>query len=196
MIKDEKPGEEQSQRVIKSSLLSVSSGSPDGSEQHVGVMNATFSAPCSLVPIDSCHLGAHNPVFLQQASCVTGGVYVKSQHVSFVNHRPSISFAPVVAVQWRICSISAASQQQQCNRQEERDKKSLEEDKMLESCSFGGSGEEAFVPSETEKLNPIQGEESSSRGQTREDLKQIPGASAKHEQGTFLLVGNHHLFYL
>ena len=120
MIKDEKPGEEQSQRVIKSSLLSGSSGSPDGSEQHVGVMNATFSAPCSLVPIDSCHLDAHNPVFLQQASCVTGGVYVKSQHVSFVNHRPSISFAPVVAVQWRICSISAASQQQQCSRPEER----------------------------------------------------------------------------
>ena len=120
MIKDEKPGEEQSQRVIKSSLLSGSSGSPDGSEQHVGVMNAIFSAPCSLVPIDSCHVGAHNPVFLQQASCVTGGVYVKSQHVSFVNHRPSISFAPVVAVQWRICSISAASQQQQCSRPEER----------------------------------------------------------------------------
>nr|TKS06665.1 hypothetical protein D5086_0000120890 [Populus alba] len=88
MIKDEKPGEEQSQRVIKSSLLSGSSGSPDGSEQHVGVMNATFSTPCSLV--------------------------------SFVNHRPSISFAPVVAVQWRICSISAATQQQQCSRPEER----------------------------------------------------------------------------
>nr|TKR90780.1 uncharacterized protein D5086_0000229980 [Populus alba] len=59
------------------------------------------------------------------------------------------------------------------------DNKSLEEDKMLESCSFGGSGEEAFVPSKTEKLNPIQCEEGSSRGQTREDLKQIPGASAK-----------------
>jgi transcription initiation factor TFIIH subunit 3 len=40
--------------VIKSSLLSGSSGSPDGPEQHVAVMNATFAAPCSLVPIDSC----------------------------------------------------------------------------------------------------------------------------------------------
>jgi hypothetical protein len=59
------------------------------------------------------------------------------------------------------------------------DSKSLEEDKMLESCSVGGSGEEASVPSKTEQLNPIQCEESSSRGQTREDLKQIPGASAK-----------------
>ena len=58
------------------------------------------------------------------------------------------------------------------------DNKSLEEDKMLESCSFGGSSEEASVPSKTEKLNPIQCEESSSRNQTREDLKQIPGASA------------------
>ncbi|KAJ6861247.1 hypothetical protein NC651_037353 [Populus alba x Populus x berolinensis] len=59
------------------------------------------------------------------------------------------------------------------------DNKSSEEDKMLESCSFGGSGEEALVPSKTEKLNPIQCEESSSHGQTREDLKQIPRASAK-----------------
>ncbi|KAJ6951565.1 hypothetical protein NC653_040878 [Populus alba x Populus x berolinensis] len=59
------------------------------------------------------------------------------------------------------------------------DSKSLEEDKMLESCSAGGSGEEASVPSKTEQLNPIKCEESSSRGQTREDLKQIPGASAK-----------------
>jgi len=67
MIKEEKPGEEQSQRVIKSSLLSGSSGSPDGPEQHVAVMNATFSAPCSLVPINSCQVGAHYPVFLQQA---------------------------------------------------------------------------------------------------------------------------------
>jgi transcription initiation factor TFIIH subunit 3 len=64
---EEKPGEEQSQRVIKSSLLSGSSGSPDGPEQHVAAMNATFSAPCSLVPIDSCQVGAHYPVFLQQA---------------------------------------------------------------------------------------------------------------------------------
>ncbi|KAL9344537.1 hypothetical protein Peur_062212 [Populus x canadensis] len=59
------------------------------------------------------------------------------------------------------------------------DSQSLEEDKMLESCSVGGSGEEASVPSKTEQLNPIQCEESSCRGQTREDLKQIPGASAK-----------------
>ncbi|KAG6778543.1 hypothetical protein POTOM_014880 [Populus tomentosa] len=86
--------------VIKDlNFKACSSESPDGSGQHVGVMNATFSAPCSLVPIDSCQVGAHNPVFLQQASYVTGGVYVKSQQVSFVNHRPSISFAPEVAVQ-------------------------------------------------------------------------------------------------
>jgi hypothetical protein len=58
-----KPEEEQSQRVIKSSFLSGSFGSPDGSEQYVAVMNATFSAPRSLVPIDSCRVGAHNPAF-------------------------------------------------------------------------------------------------------------------------------------
>ncbi|KAL3573244.1 hypothetical protein D5086_027148 [Populus alba] len=39
MIKDEKPWEEQSQRVIKSSLLSGSSGSPNGPEQYVAVIN-------------------------------------------------------------------------------------------------------------------------------------------------------------
>ncbi|KAL3597426.1 hypothetical protein D5086_009063 [Populus alba] len=156
MIKDEKPGEEQSQRVIKSSLLLGSYGSPDGTEQHVGVMNATFSAPCSLVPIDSCHLGAHNPVFLQQASYITGVENLLHQR-----------------------NISATAVQQTRGESGRPDNKSLEEDKMLESCSFGGSGEEAFVPSKTEKLNPIQCEEGSSRGQTREDLKQIPGASAK-----------------
>ncbi|KAG6767025.1 hypothetical protein POTOM_028204 [Populus tomentosa] len=66
---DEKPGEEQSQRVIKSSLLPGSSGSPDGPEQHV------------------------------IASCITGGVYVKSQQVSLVNHRPFISVALEVAME-------------------------------------------------------------------------------------------------
>ncbi|KAH8508898.1 hypothetical protein H0E87_010876 [Populus deltoides] len=107
MIKDEKLGKEQSQRAIKSSLLSGSlsmalcyiqrvfrsgplhpqprilclQGSPDGPEQYVAVMNAIFSAQRSMVPIDSCYVGAHNSAFLQQASYITGGVYVKPQHL-------------------------------------------------------------------------------------------------------------------
>ncbi|KAL3564694.1 hypothetical protein D5086_032740, partial [Populus alba] len=189
--------EEQSQRVIKPSLLSGSSESPDGSGQHVGVMNATFSAPCSLVPIDSCQVGAHNPVFLQQASCVTGGVYVKSQQCSRPEERGENTKKqekgqaedrgdreerkhinkgrqPFAESQERRRKKSSANQsllehEQQLHDLTNRysnsissgrpDNKSMGEDKMLESCSFGGSGEEAFVPSKTEKLSPIQCEE-------------------------------------
>ncbi|CAL1410245.1 unnamed protein product [Linum trigynum] len=56
-------------------------GSPDGSEQYVSIMNAIFSAQRSMVPIDCCYVGSHNSAFLQQASYITGGVYVKPQHL-------------------------------------------------------------------------------------------------------------------
>ncbi|KAJ4824647.1 hypothetical protein Tsubulata_020483 [Turnera subulata] len=48
--------------------------------EYVAIMNAIFSAQRSMVPIDSCYVGAHNSAFLQQASHITGGVYVKPQH--------------------------------------------------------------------------------------------------------------------
>ncbi|PKI38438.1 hypothetical protein CRG98_041137 [Punica granatum] len=54
-------------------------GSPDGPEQYVAIMNAIFSAQRSMVPIDSCYIGAQNSAFLQQASYITGGVYLKPQ---------------------------------------------------------------------------------------------------------------------
>ncbi|XP_074263575.1 general transcription and DNA repair factor IIH subunit TFB4 [Silene latifolia] len=54
-------------------------GSPDGPEQYVSVMNAIFSAQRSMVPIDSCVVGAQHSAFLQQASYITGGVYLKPQ---------------------------------------------------------------------------------------------------------------------
>ncbi|XP_015583168.1 general transcription and DNA repair factor IIH subunit TFB4 isoform X2 [Ricinus communis] len=103
MIRDEKLGKgEESKRKIASSLLSGSlsmalcyiqrifrsgplhpqpRGSPDGPEQYVAVMNSIFSAQRSMVPIDSCYVGGHNSAFLQQASYITGGVYVKPQHL-------------------------------------------------------------------------------------------------------------------
>eukprot|EP00268_Persea_americana_P011931 TRINITY_DN149_c0_g1_i2.p1 TRINITY_DN149_c0_g1~~TRINITY_DN149_c0_g1_i2.p1 ORF type:complete len:304 (-),score=34.03 TRINITY_DN149_c0_g1_i2:782-1693(-) len=56
-------------------------GSPDGPEQYVAVMNAIFSAQRSMVPIDSCVVGAQHSAFLQQASYITGGVYIKPQHL-------------------------------------------------------------------------------------------------------------------
>ncbi|XP_020091836.1 RNA polymerase II transcription factor B subunit 4 isoform X2 [Ananas comosus] len=82
-------------------------GSPDGPEQYVAVMNAIFSAqrsmlamdgcgdasvqkiilpspflpPFAMVPIDSCIVGPQHSAFLQQASYITGGVYLKPQHL-------------------------------------------------------------------------------------------------------------------
>ncbi|GAB4844897.1 RNA polymerase II transcription factor B subunit 4 [Ancistrocladus abbreviatus] len=51
-------------------------GSPDGPEQYVAVMNSIFSAQRSMVPIDSCVIGAQHSAFLQQ-----GGVYLKPQQL-------------------------------------------------------------------------------------------------------------------
>ncbi|XP_057504984.1 general transcription and DNA repair factor IIH subunit TFB4 [Actinidia eriantha] len=107
VVKDEQLGKEVSVDGIGSSLLSGSlsmalcyiqrifrsgplhpqprilclHGSPDGPEQYVAIMNAIFSAQRSMVPIDSCLLGAQHSAFLQQASYITGGVYLKPQQL-------------------------------------------------------------------------------------------------------------------
>ncbi|EOY16262.1 Basal transcription factor complex subunit-related isoform 2 [Theobroma cacao] len=107
LIKDEQLSKEVPEGRIKSSLLSGSlsmalcyiqrvfrsgalhphprilclQGSPDGPEQYVAIMNAIFSAQRSMVPIDSCYMGAQNSAFLQQASYITGGVHHKPQHL-------------------------------------------------------------------------------------------------------------------
>ncbi|WRX30523.1 TFIIH subunit Tfb4/GTF2H3 - like 1 [Theobroma cacao] len=102
LIKDEQLSKEVPEGRIKSSLLSGSlsmalcyiqrvfrsgalhphpRGSPDGPEQYVAIMNAIFSAQRSMVPIDSCYMGAQNSAFLQQASYITGGVHHKPQHL-------------------------------------------------------------------------------------------------------------------
>ncbi|XP_066321115.1 LOW QUALITY PROTEIN: general transcription and DNA repair factor IIH subunit TFB4-like [Miscanthus floridulus] len=57
-------------------------GSPDGPEQYVAVMNSIFSAQRSMVPIDSCIVGTQDSAFLQQASYITGGVYLKPQELN------------------------------------------------------------------------------------------------------------------
>ncbi|PIM98902.1 hypothetical protein CDL12_28609 [Handroanthus impetiginosus] len=54
-------------------------GSPDGPGQYVAIMNSIFSAQRSMVPIDSCVIGSQHSAFLQQASYITGGVYLKPQ---------------------------------------------------------------------------------------------------------------------
>ncbi|XP_048438994.1 general transcription and DNA repair factor IIH subunit TFB4 isoform X2 [Pyrus x bretschneideri] len=105
VIKDEQLFKEGSREGISSSLLSGSlsmalcyiqrvfrsgplhpqprilclQGSSDGPEQYVAIMNSIFSAQRSMVPIDSCYMGSSNSAFLQQASYITGGVYLKPQ---------------------------------------------------------------------------------------------------------------------
>lgn len=68
-------------------------GSSDGPEQYVAIMNAIFSAQRSMVPIDSCYLGSNNSAFLQQASYITGGVYLKPQQVDGLFQYLSTVFA-------------------------------------------------------------------------------------------------------
>ncbi|KAK6121227.1 hypothetical protein DH2020_045001 [Rehmannia glutinosa] len=46
---------------------------------YVAIMNSIFSAQRSMVPIDSCVIGSQHSAFLQQASYITGGVYLKPQ---------------------------------------------------------------------------------------------------------------------
>ncbi|XP_026663879.1 general transcription and DNA repair factor IIH subunit TFB4 isoform X1 [Phoenix dactylifera] len=75
------------QRVFRSGALHPQprilclQASPDGPEQYVAVMNAIFSAQRSMVPIDSCVIGVQHSAFLQQASYITGGVYLKPQQL-------------------------------------------------------------------------------------------------------------------
>jgi len=51
--------------------------SPDVSSQYVPVMNCIFSAQKQSITVDSCILSAQDSSFLQQASHITGGVYIK-----------------------------------------------------------------------------------------------------------------------
>ncbi|GMP79392.1 hypothetical protein CsSME_00034956 [Camellia sinensis var. sinensis] len=67
-------------------------GSPDGPGQYVAVMNAIFSAQRLMVPIDSCVLGVQHSAFLQQASYITGGVYLKPQQLDGLFQYLSVGF--------------------------------------------------------------------------------------------------------
>ncbi|KAK1295561.1 hypothetical protein QJS10_CPA16g00995 [Acorus calamus] len=87
------------QRVLRGGLLHPQprilcvQGSPDGPEQYVAVMNSIFSAQRSMVPIDSCVIGVQHSTFLQQASYITGGVYLKPQQLDGLFQYLSMVFA-------------------------------------------------------------------------------------------------------
>lgn len=59
------------------------------------------------------------------------------------------------------------------------DSKSLEEGKIVQNNSCEVSCEQSSVSNKPEKSSHIQYDESSNHAQTREDRKQLPGASAK-----------------
>ncbi|KAL5992892.1 hypothetical protein ACLOJK_013811 [Asimina triloba] len=71
--------------------------------RYVAVMNSIFSAQRSMVPIDSCVVGVQHSAFLQQviildflpleASYITGGVYLKPQHLDGLFQYLSMVFA-------------------------------------------------------------------------------------------------------
>nr|XP_018683987.1 PREDICTED: uncharacterized protein LOC103991438 isoform X4 [Musa acuminata subsp. malaccensis] len=57
------------------------------------IMNAIFSAQRSMIPIDSCVMGVQHSAFLQQASYITGGVYLKPQQLDGLFQYLSAVFA-------------------------------------------------------------------------------------------------------
>ncbi|KAF2070545.1 hypothetical protein CYY_008135 [Polysphondylium violaceum] len=54
--------------------------SPDVSAQYISVMNCIFSAQKQSIPVDCCILSQTDSTFLQQASHLTNGVYLKPQN--------------------------------------------------------------------------------------------------------------------
>lgn len=65
-----------SQIPMKSRILCLSS-SPDDPGQYLAVMNGIFAAQRASVIIDACVLGEYHSSFMQQATYLTGGTYLK-----------------------------------------------------------------------------------------------------------------------
>ncbi|KAK5577563.1 hypothetical protein RB653_002506 [Dictyostelium firmibasis] len=64
--------------TIKPRIL-VFNISPDVSSQYISVMNCIFSSQKQSIPVDSCILSQLDSTFLQQASHLTSGIYLKPQ---------------------------------------------------------------------------------------------------------------------
>ncbi|PRP82874.1 hypothetical protein PROFUN_04737 [Planoprotostelium fungivorum] len=62
--------------LIRPRIL-VLHASPDVSNQYISIMNCIFSAQKKSILIDTCILGSNDSPFLQQASHLTGGIYLK-----------------------------------------------------------------------------------------------------------------------
>jgi transcription initiation factor TFIIH subunit 3 len=55
-------------------------GCPDAPSQYISMMNAIFASQRQHVAIDCCKLGPTHSVCIQQASYMTGGVYIKPKY--------------------------------------------------------------------------------------------------------------------
>jgi transcription initiation factor TFIIH subunit 3 len=62
--------------ALQSRILCLSA-SPDDPGQYLAVMNSIFAAQRAHVTIDACVLGDTNSPFMQQASFLTGGTYLR-----------------------------------------------------------------------------------------------------------------------
>mmetsp|Transcript_6785 Transcript_6785/g.20581 ORF Transcript_6785/g.20581 Transcript_6785/m.20581 type:complete len:272 (-) Transcript_6785:3094-3909(-) len=78
---------------IASRIVCIFAGE-DVSIEYVPIMNCSFSAQRMEVNIDSCVLADHESVFLQQASYITGGIYLRP--------KISISQSPTALAQYLI----------------------------------------------------------------------------------------------
>ncbi|KAI8969802.1 TFIIH subunit Tfb4/p34 [Pilobolus umbonatus] len=78
---------------IKPRIL-ILSVSPDSAYQYIPLMNCIFSAQKASIPLDVCKIYGEETAFLQQASNITGGVYVKVDNPQALLEYMMMSFLP------------------------------------------------------------------------------------------------------
>ncbi|KAI9261032.1 TFIIH subunit Tfb4/p34 [Sporodiniella umbellata] len=78
---------------IKPRIL-VLSVSPDSAFQYIPLMNCIFSAQKASIPIDVCKIFGEETAFLQQASNITGGVYVQVNNPQALLEHLMMAFLP------------------------------------------------------------------------------------------------------
>ncbi|KAI8072188.1 TFIIH subunit Tfb4/p34 [Gilbertella persicaria] len=72
-------------------VLSVSS---DSAYQYIPLMNCIFSAQKAAIPLDVCKIYGEETAFLQQASNITGGVYIKVENPQALLEYLMMAFLP------------------------------------------------------------------------------------------------------
>ncbi|GAA5817587.1 hypothetical protein MFLAVUS_011135 [Mucor flavus] len=78
---------------IKPRIL-VLSVSPDSAYQYIPLMNCIFSAQKASIPVDVCKIYGEETAFLQQASNITGGVYVRVENPQALLEYLMMAFLP------------------------------------------------------------------------------------------------------